>query len=156
MKPVAGATSGLHACRALGVLGVRAMFSNASSAFVASSPAAPSARPLRSPSARRPVSPSSLCPGRAARRTAASNALDGFRHETRNARRLQWVHSANRIREDEANRVGACLHGNLDMQFIRKAANFHEHAALPASRIAVINAAGSSLRIRAVPTSAIE
>jgi hypothetical protein len=53
------------------------------------------------------------------------NALDGFRHEARNARRLQWFHSANRIRKDEANRVGACLHGNLDMQFIRKPANFH-------------------------------
>jgi hypothetical protein len=84
------------------------------------------------------------------------NAFDGFRHEARNARRLQWLHSANRIGEDETNRIGASLHGYLDMQFIRKTADLHEHAALPASRIAVINAVGSSLRMSAVPTSAIE
>ena len=69
------------------------------------------------------------------------------------------VDLARRRREHEADRVGAGLDGRGDRGFIGEAADLDEHAhaatfALPASRIAATSAAGSSLFISAVPTSA--
>jgi len=64
---------------------------------------------------------------------------------------------ANGSGEHESKRINARLNCRFNVLRFSETTDFHEdcHAAAPASRIAATSAVGSSLRIKAVPTSAI-
>jgi hypothetical protein len=100
-----------------------------------------------------------LLPFLGSRVTHHRDALHPFRQVLCRPDRVGRFYPADGFRENEANGISAGPDGRLDVVGVAQTTNLYHQAhrvtpAAPASRIAAINAAGSSLRISAVPTSA--